>query len=701
MGKYDRIIQLALLLVAAGLLTTAGILQTNIQNRAETSETSLQNTAVLEANPEIALLTTAFGGLRVLGANYLWIRSQAEHNAGRHYDAYQLAELICELQPYFPGVWSFQSWNMAWNISVKMHTREQRWHWIYSGVKLLRDRGIPLNPKSLELYKELAWIFFSKIGGQVDDMHLSYKQRWAGMMQRLLGAPPVDLELNRTLASDTEVVIETFRPIAEAPLDKDPRLQGSQPGREGPAMYIQKTKQDELLADPKIRAYAEKLAKFNVAVDETLLDAYNYLSLDFAAQAVRVLPPNIILQRQKELIQASTKLPAEKVAAALARLGREEELLTLINADDEDSKYARGKMLAFLRAQILWNNYRLDPAYMLELMENYQAPFDWRHAMPHALYWSSLGMKAAPPEDPSQIQSLNNQRNILNALKNLSSTGLVNLQFRPEQPDYPDFYESADLRYIEPTHRQHVEFIERLEKLTGEPFRESSLASGHKNYLIEAINLLVADGRIVGPDGKAIPGTAQYYYNYLKDESEKGYAMKGGKWDHVSVEDFVIQNLQDEKRNLRSVVVQQLLQYSLKRAFLARGLRGDETLYKNRLGYARRIAESYQAEAVERLKLPPFTKIASQLLTFLLERPRALGADLSISQRSDIYLSMRDQPEILVRVYHRLEGLFQMFCRAEGLDPKVAFPPPPGLKAFREELRTKFQRRPENMENPR
>lgn len=700
MGRYDRIIQLALLLVAAGLLTTAGILQTNIQSQSAESELSLQNTAVLQANPEIALITTAFGGLRVLGANYLWIRSQAEHNAGRHYDAYQLAELICELQPYFPGVWAFQSWNMAWNISVKTNTREQRWHWVYAGVELLRDRGIPLNPKSLDLYKELAWIFFSKIGGQLDDMHLSYKQRWAGMMQRVLGAPPVDFELNRTLASDTEMVIEAFRPITLAPLDKDPRLQGPQPGREGDAKYIQKARQEELLADPKIQTYAGKLAKFNVSVDDSLLKAYNRLSLDYAAQAIRVVPPDIAIRRQREMIQAAAgKAPPEKINAALAQLDREEALLNVINADDEDSRYARGKMLAFVRAQILWNRYRMDPSFMLELMEKYQAPFDWRHAMPHALYWASFGMKAAPPEDPKQIQSLNNQRNILNAMKNLSSTGLVNLQIRPEQPDYPVYYESADLRYIEPTHKQHEEFIERLAEITGKPFKDNFLASGHANYLVEAINLLTADGRITGPEGKAIPGTAQYYYNYLRDENR--YAKKGGKWDHVSVEDFVIDNLQEETGNLRYVVVQQLLQYSLKRAFLARGLRGDEALYKNRFEYSRRIAEGYQAKAVERLKLPPFTDIAAQLLAFLLERPRALGVDLSIPQRSDMYLSMQDQPEILVRVYHQLEQPFQLFCRIEGLNPKVAFPPPPGLDEFREKLRSQFQRRPENAENPR
>lgn len=692
--------QAALYLAAAGLLIAAGLLQQHRGRQTDPAEAGLQDSVVLQRNPEVALLTTAFGGLRVLGANYLWIRSQAEHNAGRHYDAYQLAELICELQPHFPGVWAFQAWNMAWNISVKTNTRQQRWRWVYSGVQLLRDRGIPLNPRSLDLYRELSWIFFSKIGGQLDDMHWSYKQRWAGMMQRLLGAPPPDDPADRTLASQTERVIEAFRPIAEAPLDKDPRRQGLQPGQSGPSACIQADKRNELLADPKIRAYAASLAKYGISVDETLLDAYNRLSLDPAAQADRVLSPDVEIRRARQLLlRGETRLPAEEIQTRLQQLDREESLLRLLNASDEDSRYARRRLLAFVRAQILWNQYRMDPAYMLELMQQYQAPFDWRHAMPHALYWASLGMKVAPPVDPDQTQSLNNQRNILNALKTLTATGRIHLRYRPEQPEYPAYYEFADLRYIEPTHRQHEEFIRRLQQVDPRPFRDSFLSSGHRNYLIEAICLLTADGRVVGPDGKAIPGTAQYYYNYLKDDAR--YGMKGGKWDHVSVEDFVIDHIQSETGNLRYAVMLQMLTYSLKRAFLARGLYGDEKLYANRFAYARRLLESYRAKAVERLQLPPLVDLAASVLSRLLASPGELGVSLTLPQRSDLYLSLRDQPEILVRVYHSLEGLFQMYCRAEGLDPKVAFPPPPGLEEFRLRLREEFQRQPQNPAIPR
>ena len=44
-----------------------------------------------------------------------------------------------------------------------------------NGYELLRDQGIPLNPKSISLYRELGRIFQHKIGGVSDDAHEYYK----------------------------------------------------------------------------------------------------------------------------------------------------------------------------------------------------------------------------------------------------------------------------------------------------------------------------------------------------------------------------------------------------------------------------------------------------------------------------------------------------------------------------------------------
>jgi hypothetical protein len=626
-------------------LVAGGLLQQPIREESEKTEfLTSEGRSALARSPQMAVLTQVPGGLRVLAINYFWIRAQQAHQEGRHFDAYQLAEIICELQPYQPGVWGFQAWNMAWNISVTTQTPQERWRWVYNGVKLLRDRGISYNPRSLQLYKELSWIFLSKIGGQLDDMHWSYKQRWAGMMQELLGAPPYDDSLEQTLAEETQMVIRAFAAVADEKfLDKSPLRQGVE--------RIQADRRKAILAAPAIRAYADRLAALGVEVDEGLLRTYNRYSLDQAAAAVRNQPPQPKTDAEKALFKA---------------------------VNDPAAAKPRATLLAFVRAQLLWNVYRMDPAFMLELMQRYKVPLDWRHSMSHALYWAAYGIKICQPDDSDGILALNNERNVLNSLKTLTATGVVTMAERPENPNYPLYDEYPDLRYIEPTNEQHKKYIADLLRVRpGKKFEENVLAAGHVNYLVEAINMLAADGRIK---------TAQKYFDYIRED----YKKTGPEWDFTSVEDFVVDNISREG-TLRYVVAVELLRCSLRRAFLARGLRGGKTgqqEYNKRMKFAMQLYNTYQKQAPERLKLPrTFKSVSAMFLMQLLARPRMFGVSLSANDRSDIYMSMKDQPEILVPIYHRLEKLLRRLCETQGLDFDRAFPAPAGLKEYREKLK--------------
>lgn len=642
MRSRDRLIQVVLVLLAGGLLAVAAALQGPIRSAGQANEFITPETeAALQANPELSMLTSLPGGLRVLAVNYLWIRSQQAHNAGRHYDAYQLAELITQLQPYQPGVWAFQAWNMAWNISVKTNTPEERWRWVYAGVELLRDRGIPLNPRSLALYKELSWIFFSKIGDTLDEAHWTYKARWAGMMQRVLGSPPHEDTLAETLAEQTARAIDAFRPIAEAPLDKDPRRQGREP--------FQDDQRAVLLQDPAVADLAGKLAPLGVKLDDSLLVAFNAWSLDPSVAIVRNAPPQ----------------PANDAERALRDL-----LNDLAHAEP------LAKALAWVRAQTLWNQYRLDPGFMLELMTRYEVPLDWRHAVAHGLYWASYGEKMNPPENPKEMTALNNSRNVLNSLKKLTATGLVNLDQRPDAPLYPAYFESADLRYIEPTHQQHIRLAEQVIEISGKPFEKNTFAGGHANYLKEAINMLTADGRIAA---------AQRYLDWIREK----YKKTGRDWDFDNVEDFVIHHLGKDS-TIRYVIVLELMQFTLKRAMIARGIADNPEEYQQRMAFAVRLHNFYQKDATTRLKLLPMRDMTAMMLSNLMIRPRVFGVALTIEQRSDIYLAMQDQPEILVRVYHRIEPVLRRLCKENDLNFEAAFPPPPGLDAFRQQLKQRM-----------
>ena len=101
------------------------------------------------APPALAFATVAMGAFRGLVVDILWMRADKLKEEGQFFDAKQLADWITVLQPRFASVWDFQAWNMAYNISVAMPATQpqDRWRWVRNGYELLRDRGIPMNPR--------------------------------------------------------------------------------------------------------------------------------------------------------------------------------------------------------------------------------------------------------------------------------------------------------------------------------------------------------------------------------------------------------------------------------------------------------------------------------------------------------------------------------------------------------------------------
>jgi hypothetical protein len=214
MRLRDTIIWTVCIVLAVSLLITAGM-QLDFINSQRQQMKLIVNEPLENAPPSLAFATVAMGAFRGLLVDILWLRADSLKDKGEFFDAKQVADWITTLQPRFASVWEFHAWNMAYNISVAIPaTRpEERWRWVKNGYELLRDKGIPLNPKSILLYQELARIFQHKIGFVSDDAHKYYKLQLAKAMEPLLG--PADNQY--------------FKALAEAPIDwnqiiKDPKI---------------------------------------------------------------------------------------------------------------------------------------------------------------------------------------------------------------------------------------------------------------------------------------------------------------------------------------------------------------------------------------------------------------------------------------------------------------------------------------------
>ncbi|RIK64507.1 MAG: hypothetical protein DCC65_14400 [Planctomycetota bacterium] len=306
------------------------------------------------------LLTPMLALGRAPLVDYLWIRATTLKEEGRYFDAYQLSEMICELQPKFGAVWGFQGWNMAYNISVTCKTPEERWRWVRNGYELIRDRGIPLNPNNTQLYRELAWILFHKVGDYMDEMHNYYKLQFALIMEDILGdAPP---EYHR----DGRVPGDYYRDYDFASLAAMPRTY------------------EELIKDPSVKDFADKVSAFGFDASQ----------------------PGLFLGLLKGLVDGTVQIPN---APEHLRETRLVEFKALMN--DPATAAARGALERFWRADRLRTEVKLEPQRIVDIQNGFGVSLDWRLPEAHALYWANLGLeKGLDSATAIDVHKLNTNR---------------------------------------------------------------------------------------------------------------------------------------------------------------------------------------------------------------------------------------------------------------------------------------------------
>lgn len=182
-GRFKK----GFLLLLAGVLLL-GVSRLQIGLNRDRERLGLTRVEPLEnAPPLLAFTTVALGGFRGLIANALWIRATELQDEDKFFEMAQLADWITKLEPHFVQVWLVQAWNLAYNISVKCKDFDDRWRWVQRGIALLRDEGLRYNPNAVLLYRELAWFFQHKMGQNLDDANMTYKQEWLKAMSEVFG----------------------------------------------------------------------------------------------------------------------------------------------------------------------------------------------------------------------------------------------------------------------------------------------------------------------------------------------------------------------------------------------------------------------------------------------------------------------------------------------------------------------------------
>lgn len=631
----DTRTQLAAVAVLIAALVASGLVSVRVAASAGRHRLSYTDRAEDSDPPQVAL-GIAMGAFRGLFVNWLWIRAENLKQAGKYYEAIDLARTITRLQPRFPRVWAFHAWNMAYNISVATQTAEERWQWVQAGIRLLRDEGIPANPNDLLLHRELAWIFLHKVQGYSDDANPYYKRRHAEEWTIALGPPPRRSSELRTTVAAIEAHAAWLQRIADAYATLD----------------------EVFAAEPLARELVERLRQVGVEPGPAVL---------------RMIEESRAAQRMASEIRMQPEL-REGSEAARALLA------------DPAFRPAWQVLVPHIRKRLLVDVYRMEPDRMIRYTRRF-GPLDWRHPATHALYWAQRGVDNAltrvDPRTRKDYDFLGADRVVLHAVQELYRSGT--LQFDLLSPQYylattsPDYIEIYASMLEELTEREEAQFREGFgADITGRTYRY--YAAGYENFLRDAISYLYRRGQ--REQAAALFQRLRTWEGINVNEAHK-FEVEFGQ----SLEEFA--NRQIYERIESPNVALQEIAGALQGAYIEGLLAGDDDVFREQFEYARRFHQEYMDFQFRRNAVNPdtgrtevvsrsFPQVAAQVFTLTVS---ALGL------QEGAVLYRHAPPDLQLAVYDFLEEQVRPYIdeAASGQVPAFEqwFPPPDGLAEYR------------------
>jgi hypothetical protein len=600
-------------------------------------------------------LGIAAGAFRGLFVNMLWMRAQALKQDGKYWEATDLARTITRLQPRFPRAWAFHGWNLAYNISVATQTPEERWQWVDSGVRLLRNEGIPKNPNDMLLHRELAWILLHKVQGRMDDANNYYKARFAREWTVAVGPPPERSKENRERSK-----------------------------------YIEESAARMDLIASGVGTVEELRAKYPLAGE--LADAL----LKDAKIDIRTAEGRLKLLEQRELIRSVQR------RMRLLKLGQSgippEVIPEVARMFSDPSIVQNGLMplIAHVRKRVLVEQYNMEPERMARYIRKY-GPLDWRHPAAHALYWGAKGVEAGQTRVQDQNRAdfdfINTDRIAIHALQEMYRTGVVQYDILMPQRFFvqmtaPDFIKSYDDNVQELLDREAEQMkLTKGVDMASRVYRFYS--AGYENFLADAIVLMYRRGQL---------DEARAYKDKLaswQGRNQNDYRQEAIRT--MDLEEYVAEQIK-ERTNAPNLALQEVYG-SLQGAFYNGLLAGDDELFRTQYEFARKFHRVFMEQQYRQTNVDPndpgrmagvmsanFADVAGQVLYMTIELLGPIDGSAIFSRAPE---------EARLVAFDLIELGMERDEKGNIIasDMQRLFPEPAGFKAFRARREEEFNRK--------
>ena len=628
------------LLLASSLLTTP-ILETRAQLKLDEKKDGLDELPIM-----YRMLNVMGGPIQGFLVAALSSSAEESKQEGKFFLANQQYSWITALQPRFPRVWMNLSWNMSYNISVATKSADERWEWVNKGIAIIRDKAIPANAKSIDLYRELHRLYFHKIGGMTDDANQDYKGRLAQQWHRIMNAPQPGATYDQRIA-----FIKNFKDSYETYGSDTQKILATDP--------VIKTLYDELVA-----------AGFPMGrIDEIDKLVFQYGNI-------------CIMNHIYDEVFVGKKL-RPMVSRNYRSLYYPESLVNIIKKPEYTDVIK--PFMTHLKTRVMREVHQLEPDFMWELMARKKdggkeyGPLDWRHSSAHAFYWTNLGVKRGLEMKHMEGFDMQNlYRDMIHASQELRNTGRV--FFDPQ--DITSFSTVPMLEAIS-TYIELKEEGRRLVKGKLIRAQKDSYLPGYENFLARSSVLAYTWGDI---------DLARKYFLKGKKEFEDPEARFGDEIENryfKSLEEFVVEeritswtnkaNVESDLKGVLFVGYVKLFAEGDQEAYV-KSIRDAKMLYKR---YMDLQGNTTKIGHKERMGLKPLIDLRADSFKRFFVWNRS-----NLFQLIQVW-SMIDEP-IKLRTYYELQyqmreiGQRKATMTNKKVDVVKMFPPPQGWMEFTE-----------------
>lgn len=629
--KRDSLIQSIAAIALIGALTISGAMMPSINASASDAQLKYSDNAA-EGAPTPVVIAQSIGVLRGIIVNYLWIRADKLKEDGKFFEAYHIGRWITDLQPRFSKVWAFQAWNMAYNISVATHTKEERWQWVMDGIRLVREHGIKYNPDDMWLYKELSWYFLHKIGGFTDDAHNYYKMKLAEEWHGLLGEPPFEHESR----------LEWLQELVQAP-----------------------DRIEQFYAEyPEGRALVRELREARFSLGLTLLrmhEKVNSIQTSYLAQRIDFADQFNSLETIDDLPEGNDP----RIRAEFA------PMIALRNIR-ENPEYAEAypALLNHVRKRLLREEYNMDPVYMHRFTKDY-GPIDWRSPAAHSLYWAAIGVeRGLSRRNQFNFDRINTDRLIFHSVQLLKRVGRIRFDYATRT-----LSSGPDLRFI-PFYEATFTIVLQREIEADLYPKGMTYTDGYRNFLIDAVREYYIWGEYEKADA---------YYRQLRNDPQ---FQEFGKEDRFTkpIQEFIIFETTDRWTSpdvARSSII----------GLLASGFRfslayGDDEVWENNYNTARLIWQHFYDQTYVKTVIDANRMALEDSWNDIVDRAFwTVMVDENVTLIERMMIWERAEAGMKARIYDAAMPLVLDAWEQRGGIPQVtfgqAFPEPPGVDAVR------------------